>query len=180
MEPITAPDTMTQQRAEMAAILGLDQPVSEQVLKAAVNDEMYAHNLLVCRGEPGFMQHLLENPPVPAADSAAPAIGTTTLLRRAAESLTRWAKTGFSTVSEDIYQKRLAACDGCPHLTAPPAGYQQTLYALAGAPQTRSVCGQCGCIVAVKARRSSDTCPDAHPIAAGLNRWDEPFSATDR
>lgn len=173
----TASGSMEKQLEEMAAILGLDRPVNERVLKAAVADSTYAHNLLVCRGEPAFMEHLLANPPSVDQDSDAGEIGTGTLVRRAADSLVRWAKTGFSTVTDDIYRKRLAACSACPNLKAPP-GNQKVLYAVAGADaDQRNVCGKCGCVVTVKARRGSDTCPDAHPEVSGLNRWDEPLVA---
>lgn len=171
-------DGTVHQRLEMGALLGLDGPVSERVFEAAIADETYAHHLLTCREEPSFLQHLLDNPPAtqPAAQPANH--DTTTLLRGAAQSLARWAKTGFSTVSEDVYRQRLAACGVCPNLREPPEGRNALLYAIAGAgADERSVCGKCGCVVSVKARRGSDTCPDAHPDAPDVNRWNEPLPA---
>lgn len=168
---------MKQQLIEMAAILGLDDAVSEEVLLAAVADSTYAHNLLVCRGEPEFMEHLLANPPQMDTSSDTETFSTADLLGRAAESLAHWAKTGFSTVSEEIYRKRLMACNACPNLRVPPEN-QRSLYAIAGADANkRTVCGKCGCVVTVKARRTSDTCPDPHPNRPGFNCWGEPLSA---
>lgn len=165
--------TLQQQQAELAAILGLDEPVSEEVLHAAVADSTYVHNLLVCRREPEFLAHLLANPPKVEASGGAEDFSTATLLVKAGESLARWAKTGFSTVSDEVYRSRLQRCSECPNLQAPPKN-QQSLYALAGATANdRSVCGKCGCVVTVKARRTSDTCPDPHPGRAGMNRWNE-------
>lgn len=170
-------NNMEQQLIEMAAILGLDEPVSEEVLLAAVADSTYAHHLLVCRGEPEFMAHLLANPPRIDASKDTEAFSTAALLGKAADSLLRWAKTGFSTVTEAIYQKRLMACNACPNLKTPPKN-QQSLYAMAGADANeQTVCGQCGCVVTIKARRVSDTCPDSHPNRHGFNRWDEPIPA---
>jgi len=165
-----------QQRVEMGALLGLDGPVSERVFEAAMADETYAHHLLTCRGEPAFLQHLLDNPPVTQPGAQPASHDMTALLRGAAQSLARWAKTGFSTVSDDVYRQRLAACGACPNLREPPEGRNALLYAIAGAvADERSVCGKCGCVVSVKARRSSDTCPDAHPDTPGVNRWNEAF-----
>ncbi|MBZ5788750.1 hypothetical protein K8353_01395 [Burkholderia contaminans] len=177
MDTSTETGDTVRQRAEMAALLGLDEPVSEQVFEAAIADETYAHHLLTCREEPAFLQHLLAHPPArqPAAQQAGH--DTATLLRGAAQSLARWAKTGFSTVGAEVYQRRLAACGACPYLRKPPAGRNALLYAIAGAAaDEQGVCGQCGCVVAVKARRSSDTCPASHPDTPGVNRWNEPLA----
>lgn len=166
--------TIEQQRIELAAILGLNEPVSEDVLQAAVADSTYAHHLLVCRGNAEYMDHLLANPP--KLKSNGEVHSRTSLVRRAAESLVLWARTGFSTVTEDVYRKRLDACGECPHLRTPPET-KSMLYRIAGAaPGERGVCSECGCVVSVKARRVSDTCPVAHPSRPGINRWDEPMA----
>ncbi len=171
METI-ASNSIEQQRAEMGATLGLSEPVSEAVLKAALADATYAKNLLVCRGAPQFLQHLLANPPAIVEKQN---LSTASLLLNAGESLARWAKTGFSTVSEETYNHRMQQCSGCPNLSLPPE-HQQTLYAIAGAAaDQRSVCSKCGCVASVKARRPSDTCPDPHPDRPGFNRWNEPI-----
>lgn len=175
MEEATATKSIEQQCIEMAAILGMDEPVREEVLRAAVADSTYAHNLLVCRGNQEYLGHLLANPPRVATRSDAGALSTATLARNAAESLMRWARTGFSTVPDAKYQQRLEACEQCPHLQTPPED-RAVLYSIAGARvRDKTVCGKCGCVVKVKARRVSDTCPDSHPEKAGLNRWGEPW-----
>ena len=166
-----------QQCSEMAAILGLAEPVGEEVLRAAVADSTYAHNLLVCRGEPEYLEYLLAHPPQQEEHHGAESISTVALARSATESLVRWARTGFSTVSEATFQQRLEACNNCPYLKVPP-DHQRALYSFAGAASNeQTVCGKCGCVVTVKARRISDTCPDPHPERTGLNRWNEPLSA---
>lgn len=166
-------ETIEQQRIEMAAILGLDEPVREEVLRAAVADSTYAHNLLVCRGNEEYLTHLLANPPRLAARDDAAEISAASLVSNAAESLMQWARTGFSTVTDSVYRQRLDVCEQCPHLQVPPAK-RRALYRIAGvSANERAVCGKCGCAVTVKARRTSDTCPDAHPTRQGFNRWDE-------
>jgi hypothetical protein len=167
---------LEQQCIEMGSLLGLNQPVSPAVLKAALVDPTYAHHLLVSRGAPHFMEHLLNNPPTPVPDNEDEGFSMPTLLFKAGASLSRWGMTGFSTVSDDTYHDRLQICGSCPHLKAPP-DRQQTIYAIAGAATTeKSVCGKCGCVVATKARRASETCPDAHPDQLGVNRWNDPMS----
>lgn len=166
--------SLEEQCVEMAAILGLGEPVSEQVLLSALANPVYAHNLLVCRNAPEFMQPLLKNPPVIKAAEGDPP-GTATLISNAARSLARWAATGFSTVSTETYERRLSACDACPDLNVPPP-QQGALYKMMGAKvDERKVCRKCGCVVAVKARRNTDTCPAPDPQRPGFNRWQEPI-----
>lgn len=168
-------ESITQQCEEMAAILGVDEPVTEEVLHAAVSDSTYAHNLLVCRGNAEYLEYLLANPPRIKSNG----FDTLTLLRRATESLVTWARTGFSTVDEPTYRKRLEACSQCPKLHTPPSN-RKLLYRIAGvAANDRSVCTMCGCVVTVKARRLTDTCPALDPERPGLNRWGEPLPSED-
>jgi hypothetical protein len=115
---MSADGSLQQQCAEMGALLGLDAPVSEAVLKAALADTTYAHHLLVSRGSP-FMAHLLDHPPVVIVNEAEE-FTTSALLMRAGSALARWGKTGFSTVSDEQYRDRLALCQNCPHLKVPP------------------------------------------------------------
>jgi hypothetical protein len=162
-----------EERAKLGAILGLDGPVPADVLAAAVRDPGYAQNLLVARGEPRFLARLLANPPAPPRPEAPPSL--TELATSAATSLSRWARAGFSTVDASRYDARMAACAACPHLQAPPES-RRALYDLAGAKAgDRSVCGRCGCVVATKARRPHDACPDPDPQHPGRNRWGEPL-----
>jgi len=178
MEETIATKSIDELRAEMAAILGLDEPVNEAVFRAAIEDPTYAQHLLVCRGDAEFLSRLLANPPRPHPQPFAPPKSAASLARTAAESLLRWAKTGFSTVPDAVLRRRLSACRACPHLRTPPED-QRRLYAMAGAEAGQpGVCDQCGCVVTVKARRPGDTCPDPDPDHAGLNRWGEPLAVT--
>lgn len=159
---------------ELGRVLGLEAPVSREVLQAAVADSGYASNLLVARGQPRFLNVLLARPPRPQL--AMPSLRD--LAVSAAASLSRWACTGFSTVSEECYAARLNACAACPNLSAPPE-QRQWLYTLAGAsPGQRAVCSKCGCVVTTKARLTHETCPDPDPANRSVNRWNEPHPAT--
>ncbi|MBD0321453.1 MAG: hypothetical protein ICV87_14025, partial [Gemmatimonadetes bacterium] len=73
------------QREELGAILGLDGPVEEEVLAAAVANDRYARNLLLCRGRPELMGPLLASPPRPAVRP-----GAVELAAEGARALLRW------------------------------------------------------------------------------------------
>jgi hypothetical protein len=164
---------LQEQCIEMAAILGLDEPVPERTLRTALADPNYAHNLLVVRNETEYLTYLLDHPP-PVAEKEGGDIPAATLVKRAARSLLKWAGTGFSTVSNETYERRINACNVCPNLRVPSSN-QNALYSIAGAMNNKSVCGKCGCVVKVKARRGTDTCPDQHPFKTDLNRWEEQY-----
>lgn len=154
---------------QLAELLELEDPVREEVMLAALADEQYARNLLTCRRAPALMEYLLANPPrhAPAPTS------TVELARRAASAFGRWAMAGFSTVDEATYRRRLDACASCPHLKAPDT--HQRLYRAVSGGAPPSVCGRCGCVVARKARLTSEHCPDVHPGDPALTRWGEPL-----
>jgi hypothetical protein len=149
---------MPDQCEELGRILGLDGPVAEQVLYAALDDEAYARNLLLCRRQPALLAHLLEHPPErPRRQTKAE------LAARGAGALVRWARTGFTVVDGATYERRLAACERCPDLQRTDAGNR--------------VCARCGCRVDWKARLSSESCPASDPGAPELTRWREPTPA---
>jgi hypothetical protein len=162
-----------EQRMEMAAILGLDEPVPEKVLRTALADPGYAHNLLVVRDEREYLAYLMLNPPEILMKEEKD-IPVSKLVKRATQSLVKWAGTGFSTVSNETYERRLSACNTCPNIRTPSSD-QNLLYGAAGAINGKSICGKCGCVVKIKARRNTDTCPDEHPFKPRLNRWEEPY-----
>lgn len=167
---------------KFAEILGLERPVPESVMLSALNDATYAHNLIVCRSAPQFLEHLLKNPPVTAKPGeSASASETITanektnleLLKKASVALWNWGKIGFSVVDEETYERRHSACMGCEYLVDPP---QKMLYKLTSRKSTeQKVCNLCGCSVAKKAKLPSEKCPSRHKSIPGLNRWEEPF-----
>lgn len=161
--------SIAEQRERLGEILGLDGPVDEAVLVAAILNASYATNLLICRDAPQFLAQLMANPPAAAQGEPSAA----ELMRRGVEGLLRWGRTGFTTVDSEILKRRLAACEACPHLYAPEGG-KRILYALTGtAAGRKSVCRKCGCPVTRKAGMAGESCPDAHPDDPLLTRWGE-------
>ncbi|HYF32997.1 MAG TPA: hypothetical protein VD993_17855 [Chitinophagaceae bacterium] len=154
-------------------LLGLDGPVPQDVLYAAIEDEDYARNLLLCRRNSVMLTNLLMQPAgVTATATAANGnYSNLQLIGKAAKALLDWSKTGFSTVDERTYERRLAACHRCDQLEAPP---DKLLYKISlGKKEDKRTCKSCGCVVSRKARLTSDSCPLEDPANPGFNRWGE-------
>lgn len=151
----------------LGEILGLGEPVAEEVFAAAMQDQTYARNLLATREEPELLSHLLANPPAVREEPSALA-----LTGRAAQALMRWARTGFTVLDEQSYQRRLAACAACPNQIE--ARRHPKLYRWVTDGERPKVCGLCGCAIAKKARMSSEQCPGEDPKRPGFNRWGQP------
>jgi len=151
---------------QLADILGLQDPVSPDVLISAVKSEEYARNLLVCRGAPAFMKSLLENPIHAFAPDQERARSSVDLLKSVSASIVQWGKVGFSVASEETVVARLSACLACPDLRRRDA--KAMIYEMIG---TAAVCGLCGCDVEKKARMSSERCPGPALNDPTKNRW---------
>jgi len=151
-------------------VLGLDEPVSPAVLMSALSSDEYARNLLTCRKEPAFLKILLDNPVRTTPQIEETRKRPVEILKKVSVALAKWGKIGFSTASEDVFEARLRACVGCPHIrqiSSSDAAYKLM--------NTRAKCGLCGCDVEKKARMSSEECPGADPNAFGYNRWGQPI-----
>lgn len=187
MQNVVMDNTIEEGRKEFATILGLDEPVSAEVLLAALADETYAHNLLVSRKEPAFLKHLLAHPPgspatTPATDSSAEVIETSNLelIGRAGKALFNWGKVGFAVVDDETLKRREDACLSCPNLEEPQKLLQKLVGSAAspdkiGRRTGAKTCRLCGCNTSKKIRLPSERCPDKHPVSEGLTRWGEPF-----
>ena len=171
--------TDAERRAVFGEILGLDGPVAQPVLLAALVDEAYARNLLVSRHDPALRDYLLEHPPKVAVRSSP---SNRALLEKAASSLVSWARTGFSTVDPDLLKRREDACLACPNLATPSRLLQKTMAqdgasGNVGKRTGDKVCDLCGCNVGRKIRLTSESCPGEDPGNPGQTRWGEPISA---
>ncbi|WP_068775024.1 hypothetical protein [Paenibacillus sp. FJAT-26967] len=227
--------TIEEQCEQFGIILGLNGPVSEKVLIAAVHDPSYAHNLLAARRSEMFLNHLLNNPPevdmaggteafgAPGASGSTGAAETSEtsgemeaagvsqlagvtdasdastmevkevaglaeghaaahsnaeLAKKAGQALWKWARTGFATVEDDVYRKRMSACEACPHIQNKPDKLLYNALSVttsASADAAEKICGKCGCVLSKKTRLPTESCPDDHPELAGMTRWEEPI-----
>jgi hypothetical protein len=170
----TPPDAQALEEScmDFALTLGLERPVSAQVLEAALRDETYARHLLTSRRNPTMLTYLLAHPPKPRASAAAPPkFSDVELVKRAATALLRWGKVGFTVVGKETLERRRAACMSCPNLTAAPG---KLIYKLTLADESDMICGLCGCGVRKKMKLSSESCPAPHSELPGMSRWGEP------
>lgn len=151
-----------------AELLGIDEAIPEDVLRAIADDPAYARRLFACRGSSEMLKMMLAHPPsIEAEATASPG----RMIVNAAAALARWSGAGFARVSPERVEHRLAACRACPHLALPRGALQR----LAGtAASDGRICALCGCVVSRKVSMATEQCPARDPEDATLTRWGEP------
>ncbi len=169
-------DSLFDQCSELGEMLGLNEPVSEDVLKASLQDENYANKLLSSKDSPEVLLHLLNNPPQHRLDPQA--FSTGELVARAAGALLRWSKTGFKIVDDEALERRENACLACPNLRGPETLLEIIIpsSSINDKPGNRTgnqVCRLCGCNVNKKIRLISESCPAIDLANPELTRWGE-------
>lgn len=173
--------SVEEQCAAFAELMGMDEGVPENILIAALEDDAYARQLLASRNAPVWREYLLKHPPksdTPAGDKPDPRHSNLQLIGRAGKALLRWGRIGFSAATPELIARREHACLNCPHLRPPDSSLQKlaTNHEFKDEPGERLgnlVCGLCGCGARNKIRLPSESCPDTHPEEAGYNRWGE-------
>ncbi len=180
-------EDMDDARWKLGELLELDGPVSEAVVRAAVDSPLYAMHLLASRQSAQFLGLLLDNPPPPpagtdagagAADGAGHDAGqesTAGLLLRFGKAMAEWGRSGFRRAEPEVAERRLAACAGCPNLKAPGGSILHRLAGAAGLGDHS--CGLCGCMVQAKAAVATERCPGEDPRRPGWSRWGDPVES---
>jgi hypothetical protein len=161
--------------------LGIGKSVPPKVLLRAVEDPVYANDLIISRNTPGFLQPLFDDPETARYDKEKENHKAKTngeLVSKAFKSLLSWGKTGFTVVDNETLERRENACLSCPNLSDPENTLQQLVASKldterVGRRTGKKVCSMCGCNVSKKIKLPSEACPDAHPAMAGMNRWGE-------
>lgn len=157
---------------ELGDALGLDAPVSREVLQRVAHDDDYAKRLFAGRRHPPLLRALLDSAPSPSPKPIQ-SLSNGMLARGLANAMGRWASAGFATLPPEAVDRRRAACESCPNLMdAPP----KLAYALVRRLDGK-VCAACGCAVATKTRFPTEACPEEHPLRPGLTRWLEPLAS---
>ena len=183
--------SLAEVRERFGSLLGLEEPMPLPVLRHALDDQYYRHNLLLCREWPHQLQMLLEHPknaeysdPLPSeealradAEEEAAQRGNLELLAKAGSSFLAWGKSGFTRVDNETFERRFSACQGCDRLVEPP---EKVLYklTLSGDRIGSKICSACGCVASRKARLTTESCPLADPENPGFTRWGEPARTT--
>lgn len=172
--------SLIESRKQLGEFLNRPDAVSENVFLCAVHNKTYAHNLLMCKENKDFLDHLLSNPPMESimhiSDSE---LTNIELATKAAKAMVSWARTGFSTADFEMLKRRENACLGCEYLGRPNKLLQKLVTSKSnegiGSRAADCVCNLCGCNISKKIRLPSESCPAAHPENSELNRWSEPF-----
>ena len=167
------------ERKAYGELLGLEEPVSNAVIMAALDDESYARALIQNKENKEELERLLNNPPITVHEVTDDFIHSHfQLIKSATRSLLRWSKGGFSTIDIETLEKRENACLSCPHLTGPKNILQKIIPGKIvpgeiGKRTGKMVCNKCGCNVSRKILLPTEFCPDEHPEMEGVNRWGE-------
>ncbi|MFU5865266.1 hypothetical protein ACM7T0_17235 [Pseudomonas aeruginosa] len=169
-QPMESEATQERLCSEFGELLGLDIPVSVDVLNAALASESYARSLLSSRRTPQMLKMLLASPPQRAVRKAE--FGTLELLQRGSRALLAWSKTGFSTTDPVERQQRTDACLACPDRRA-AAGHP-----LHASRSDLGVCGLCGCPLSRKVAMTSETCPGQLAGEPSRNRWGQTIAVS--
>jgi hypothetical protein len=173
IEEVAAGESVEEQRRLLGELIGLDAPVSADVLLSAIEDREYARNLMLCKEAPPLREFLLANPPH-RAEPEAGEHSTRALISEASRSFWAWTKSGFATVDEEQYERRFGTCLECPHLVDPPRKRVYRAIGAGGGEEDNRVCDLCGCVASRKARLPHESCPAPHPELAGVSKWGEP------
>lgn len=162
--------------------LGLEAPVTREVLAAIIDNPTYATTLFNARTESTFRNYLLAHPdhsrPV-TDDGVEPAIpravelNNRALLKKAASSFVAWGREGFKASDNDLFERRISACEVCPHHTDTPNKLAYQIGAALTGASNRKICDLCGCVTGKKARLSNERCPGEDPERKGVSRWGE-------
>lgn len=180
--PAPLPGETIQDRClALGDLLGLDGPVSEAVLLAALDNKTYAQRLLDNRFNAGPLYDLLNNPPISLYSASSAAQTNAQLVAKAGKALLRWGFSGFATVSAEVMKTREDACLACPKLTVPARTLQKITASAAvgqkpGQRTGNKICSMCGCVIRNKIRLSTETCPQENPETPGMNLWGEPLA----
>lgn len=180
-EEINGSATLADKCVELGILLGLNNPVSEDVLLASLDDPTYAQNLLISRGSESFMRHLLNNPPKKiVAELQSQQYSNAELISRAGKSLLKWGLSGFTMVPFEQLHKREDACLKCSNLLEPQKMLQKITASSVptdeiGHRTGNKICLACGCVIKNKIRLATDTCPVEAAGTPGINRWGEAF-----
>lgn len=165
-----------------AYMLGLDEPVSREVLEAAIDYPAYARSLMGAKDNPERFSQLLYNPPIVGASKPLNNFTNARLIAKASTALFKWAASGFPTVSKAVLRQREDACLACPNLTEPSSVLQRATASAVvsdkvGQRTGNKSCSACGCVITNKIRLATESCPIEDPEIAGMNRWGEPLKS---
>ncbi len=161
-------------RSMLGTMLDLDASVSSAVLARAREDDHFARHLFISRFDKDLLALFLNDEKNDKYEIYEVPKNFTNvhLAKKAVNALTNWGKSGFETVTKELYEKRFGACEKCEFIKDPPSQFAYKVK-LKRESDPR-ICSACGCGVSRKARLPTETCPVSNPACPGFNLWDEP------
>jgi hypothetical protein len=131
---------------------------------AEKNDEV-RRRLLIAHRHPEFLERLISR----YQSSCTKTTTSSNFLKlgaKAAAAYAKWAANGFVRTPQDLYQKRISACNTCPELSkAPSSGAWVFLM------KDETICGKCGCPISRKAAMVTEKCPLPSQDSSSISRW---------
>jgi hypothetical protein len=153
----------------LTTLLGIEQPLPLSVVNRALKDARFARYLVASRSSPHLLEMLLADPKN-AEFEPQPEPATGALIGRAVAAFGRWARAGFTKVSDEDFERRFSACVACPHLTS---SSDRLVYKLMPGRTDERICTACGCVASRKAMLPSENCPVEDVSRPGFSRWGE-------
>ncbi|CAI1135421.1 hypothetical protein [Serratia grimesii] len=174
--------TVAEYARQLADELGLANPLPHRAARAALYDPRFRRFLYRAQNAPNLLRDLIEHaPPIDARYGNQPdepeAHSTTQLAQHLTSSILAWSKQGFKTLDETQRLSRLAACQACPHLGAPPDRLDYRIARIG--VEDQSVCTLCGCFVERKTKLPHERCPAQSDTNPALNRWGDAYQRID-
>lgn len=164
---------------KFGSYLGLPGSIPSNALLRAINDPVYAQNLIISRQSSAFLNALLNDPGNKMyGEVEEKELTNKDLLKRAGTALLNWTKSGFTVVSDEVLEKREDACLSCEHLVKPEKFLQKLVTSKSkdtiGKRAADCVCKVCGCSISKKIRAISESCPVTMPGNPAMTKWSEP------
>jgi hypothetical protein len=165
-------NSLDELKKQVKSALDFEGELDDVLLKRLVSDPLFKHHFMICKSNPKMLSLLLRSTlKRQYLDERLSERSTGELIKHGIEALAHWGRSGFSTVSDEIYVQRMAACRVCPHhVDAPDRGiFKLSSLGL----KDDKICSLCGCNVARKARLTTEKCPSVNPEDPELSRWEK-------
>lgn len=158
---------------------GLNIEVSDEIMLEIAVDSRFAKYLINAQKNQVLVDLLIKNKEKEIQARNQAKLSNSDIILKVSKAIARWTKSGMKTVESHIFEKRLDACQKCPHLSAAPD--EQLIYKLAKAVLLDDkTCKVCGCMVTHKAKLTTENCPISIPGEPTISRWGEPISVSQR
>ncbi|MCW8878652.1 MAG: hypothetical protein OQK51_16495 [Kangiellaceae bacterium] len=161
-------------RQEFKQQSGISLEVSDEIMLEIAFDSRFAKYLENAQKNKELVGLLIKNKEKEIQARNQAPLSNSDVILKVSKAIARWTKSGMKTVEPHILEKRLNACQKCPHLSAAPD--EKLIYKLAKAVLLDDkTCRVSGCMVIHKAKLTVENCPLPIPGEPSISRWGEPI-----